>query len=49
MTERIMEALEQSPEQARDTYALHLRQFTPAAIADQYLALLREHFQHGAQ
>ena len=41
MTERILEALNQSPEQARDAYALHLRRFTSAAVADQYLALLR--------
>ena len=49
MAERILEALDQSPEQARDAYALHLRRFTPAAAVDQYLALLRQHFEHGAQ
>jgi glycogen synthase len=49
MAARILEALDQAPEQDRDAYELHLRRFTPAAVIDQYLALLSEHFHHGAQ
>ena len=49
LTERILKALDESPEQTRGDCASHLSRFTSAAIADQYLALLREHFQQGAQ
>ncbi len=45
LTERILKALDQSPEQTRGDWASHLSRFTSAAIADQYLALLRRHFK----
>jgi glycosyltransferase involved in cell wall biosynthesis len=45
MANKIIEALEHPPKNTRETSAAHLRQFTSASVTDQYLAMLRRHFQ----